>query len=128
MAEDKPDFDENDKKIIQLYQVISELIDEQNSRAKDMAILHSGTDEEAEELMDRIEARNDAVLKQMYADLELKDKEEEEEDDEEGKARKNCAFCQNSPILSCLHTQTNLMKHGRFTILSLRISTNTWKE
>ena len=80
------DFDENDKKIISLYEVINELIEECKYRTQDLLILQqssgdNGTDTVA--LMEQIEERNDISLQQIFQELELKEKKLDDDDDDE---------------------------------------------
>ena len=75
------DFDENDKKIISLYEIINELIEETKSRTQDLLHLAKSGDEDGvdtETLMERIEERNDVALQQIFQELELKEKKTQE--------------------------------------------------
>jgi len=78
--EDEIEFDENDNKIIQLYEVINELVDEQKARIEDMELLYSDKGNIA---LQNVEHRNNSVLNQIFSDLELKEKNYDDEDDED---------------------------------------------
>ena len=78
--EDDIEFDENDNKIIQLYEVINELIDDQKARAEDLELLYQ---DKEDIVLQNVEHRNISVLDQIYTQLQLKEKDENEDDDDE---------------------------------------------
>ena len=71
------EFDENDNKIIQLYEIINELIDEQKARVEDMELLYN---DQGSTALQNVEHRNNSVLNQIYTELELREKNYDEED------------------------------------------------
>ena len=79
-TEDEIEFDENDNKIIQLYEVINELVDEQKARIEDMELLYNDKGNIA---LQNVEHRNNSVLNQIFSDLELKEKNYDDDDDDD---------------------------------------------
>eukprot|EP01083_Nonionella_stella_P086316 239759_1 len=77
-TEDDIEFDENDNKIIQLYEIINELIDEQKSRVDDMELLYR---DQGDLVLQNVEHRNNSVLNQIFIELQLKENNDEDEDD-----------------------------------------------
>ncbi len=90
VTEDEIELDENDNKIIQLYEVINELVDDQKARIEDMELLYQ---DKGDIVLENVEHRNNSVLNQIYTELQLKDENEEddesESDESEGKSLYN---------------------------------------
>eukprot|EP01084_Bolivina_argentea_P083156 150576_1 len=78
VTEDEIELDENDNKIIQLYEVINELIDDQKARIEDMELLYQ---DKGDIVLQNVEHRNNSVLNQIYTELQLKDENEDDESD-----------------------------------------------
>ncbi|ETO08949.1 hypothetical protein RFI_28440 [Reticulomyxa filosa] len=64
------DLDASTQKIIQLYEIISELIEEQKARTQDLHLLTKGTT--IEEIMKIVEERNDTFLQSLQTEFGLK--------------------------------------------------------
>mmetsp|Transcript_9643 Transcript_9643/g.15522 ORF Transcript_9643/g.15522 Transcript_9643/m.15522 type:complete len:445 (+) Transcript_9643:33-1367(+) len=79
-TEDEIEFDENDTKIIQLYEVINELMDEQKARVEDLEFLYNDKGTVA---LQNVEHRNNSVLNQIFSELQLKEKNDDNNDDDE---------------------------------------------
>ena len=91
------ELDDNDKKIIQLYEVINELIEEQKSRTNDLILLQNDDDNSNgntngnnnnninnnDILLNNLEERNDSLLQEIYNLLELKEKNDNDNDNDD---------------------------------------------
>eukprot|EP01084_Bolivina_argentea_P178560 308629_1 len=74
------EFDENDNKIMQLYEVINELIDEQKARAEDLEMLYN---DQGSYVLQNVERRNDSVLNQLYTEMQLTEKNENDDNEDD---------------------------------------------
>ena len=93
------ELDDNDKKIISLYEVINELIEECKYRTRDLIFLHESNENvepiDTVAVIEQIEERNDISLQQIFEELELKEKandtdnENENENDSEDETDQN---------------------------------------
>lgn len=79
-SETDVELDENDNKIIQLYDIINELVDDQAQRVDDLKLLY---EEQTDEVLQNVEDRNNSLLNQVFSDLQLKETKDEEDDEDE---------------------------------------------
>ncbi|ETO13939.1 hypothetical protein RFI_23431, partial [Reticulomyxa filosa] len=99
------DLDASDQKIVHLYEIVSELIEEQKARTQDLQLLMDGGS--IEEMMKTVEDRNDSLLQSLQTEFELK-KAETEEGVEDGlfspkKKKKKKKTTRNDPHLTHTH-------------------------
>ncbi|ETO17886.1 hypothetical protein RFI_19419 [Reticulomyxa filosa] len=70
------DLDASDQKIVHLYEIVSELIEEQKARTQDLYSLMKGGS--VEKVMRTVEERNDSLLQSLQTEFELKKAENED--------------------------------------------------
>jgi len=79
-SESDVELDENDDKIIQLYDIINELVDDQGKRVADLELLYA---DQGDLVLQHLEERNNSLINQVFSDLQLKEERDEDDDDDD---------------------------------------------
>ncbi|ETO16229.1 hypothetical protein RFI_21127, partial [Reticulomyxa filosa] len=75
-------LDENGQKIVQLYEIISELIEKQKARTQDLCSLSKQAN--VENIMKSIEQRNEVLFQSLQGEFDLKAHENDENVEDDG--------------------------------------------